>query len=99
MNAAADDLRAQAQIASSLPPEQPRTLWGTWLADRIAAGLGPFDHTAMLVHADELDHRADRIRELAGAASLGGLVLMLVTARPEARVGAARAESSPVAST
>ena len=99
MNAAADDLRGQARIASSLPPEQSRTPWGTWLAARIAADVTPSEFAATLERADQLDHRADRIRELAGAAALGGLVLMLVTARPETRAASERARSNPVAST
>ena len=57
------------------------------------------DLTGLRARADELDHRADRIREAAGVAALLGLVLMLLTTRPEAGSSDAREASSPLAST
>jgi hypothetical protein len=99
MNSTADDLRQQVRVASGVPLEHPPTPPATWLSDRIVADLAPEDFAARFARADGLDHRADRIRELAGAMSLVGLVLMLVTATPDARSDAARDVSSPVAST
>jgi hypothetical protein len=86
MNAAADDLRQQATIAASQTPEHPRTAWGVWLSSRMTPGANSSDPSDLIARAITLDARGDRIRELAAAASLGGLVLMLLTAPPEARV-------------
>ena len=99
MNSAADDLRQQVRAASGQPLEHQRTAPAIWLSAQMAADLAPSDFTAMFARAETLDHRADRIREMAGAASLVGLVLMLLTARPDARSEAVREANSPVAST
>ena len=100
MNEAADDARQLVRIASSQPLEHPRTAVGQWLSARMAADVSSSDADAMATRAGDLDHRADRTRELAAAAALGGLVLMLATARPEERAAPARQEAArPVAST
>ena len=99
MNAAADDVRVRIDLASNQSPDGPRTPWGMWLAGRVTTDLAPTDTQALRIRADDLDHRADRIRELAGAVSLAGLILILATARPEARVASSQSASSPVAST
>jgi len=99
MNAAAEELRQEVRIVSSLPRESPRTAWGVWFAERMSADLAPSDPNAELVRAADLDHRADRIRELAGAGALAGLLLMLATARPEARLTRSQSATSPAAST
>jgi hypothetical protein len=99
MNAAADDLRAQVSIASGAAPALPRTAWGTWLSASMAGDLPPGDSKAQFARADDLDHRADRIRELAAAGALAGLLLMLVTARVETRESQPRSATSAVAST
>jgi hypothetical protein len=99
MNSAADELRAEINIASSQPPDNPRTPWGVWLGARMAADLPSDDYSRAFARAEDLDHRADRIRDLGSAASVVGLVLMLATARPEAPVNGLRAETSPLAST
>ena len=99
MNSAADDLRQQVRSASGQPLEHPRRPPATWLSGAMSADLAASDSTAMFARAEALDHRADRIREMAGAASLLGLVILLLTARPEPAAGAPRADSSPVAST
>jgi hypothetical protein len=99
MNSAADDLRAQMNIASHQAPDSPRTPWGVWLASRLETDVASIDTQTLKVRADDLDHRADRIRELAGAASLAGLILMVATATPEARLAGSSSEINPVAST
>jgi len=99
MNAAADDARARMNIASNQASGTERTPWGIWLGDRTTADLAPTDIQALKARADDLDHRADRIRELAGAASLAGLILIVATARPEARLANSQSATSPLAST
>ena len=95
MNAAATDVRAQVSVASGTGPEDPRSVWSTWLAVQFTTDLPPDDYALLAARATELDHRADRIRELAAAAALGGLIVMLLTARPDT----ARADKNPLAST
>jgi hypothetical protein len=97
MDEAADDLRLQVRDASGLPLETPRTFHGSWLSAHIAADIQPTNYAAMFSRADELDHRADRIREIAGAASLAGLVLVVATASPDAT--RTRDRTRPLAST
>ena len=100
MNEAADDARQLVRIASSQPLEHPRTALGQWLSARMAAGISASDPDAMATRAGDLDHRADRTRELAVAAAVGGLVLMLATARPEERATPTLQDAArPVAST
>lgn len=99
MNAASDDLRQEVRLASSLPVEHPRSVWAGWISAGMTRDLAPADYTARFLRAEDLDHRADRIRELAGAGSLAGVLLMLVTATPEARLDRKRAEASPLANT
>ena len=99
MNTAADDLRQQVLVATGQGAEHARTAWGSAFSASMASDIKAGDSATMLERSQELDHRADRIRELAGAGALMGLLVMLVTARPEARLGSARAEASPAAST
>jgi Arc/MetJ family transcription regulator len=99
MNAAADDLRQEVSMVSGAPLDHERTAVGTLLSDRLSADIARSDLAGLRARADELDHRADRIREAAGVAALLGLVVMLVTARPETRSGEARDASSPLANT
>ena len=99
MNSAADDLRQQVKVASGLPLEHPRTPPSMWLSGPTIADLEPTDFQGMFTRAETLDHRADRIREIAGAGSLVGLVIILLSARSDARADAPREASSPVAST
>jgi hypothetical protein len=99
MNSAADDLRQQVRLASGQPLDHPRTPPGTWLSGPMVADLGPSDFLGVFARAEALDHRADRIRETAGAGSLVGLVVILLSARSDARADAPREASSPVAST
>ena len=99
MNTAADDLRQEVNSASGAPLDHPRGPPGTWLSAPLSADVARSDLTGLRARADELDHRADRIREAAGVAALLGLVLMLLTARPEAGSSDAREATSPLAST
>jgi hypothetical protein len=99
MNDAADDLRLQVRLATNESLDHPRTGHGAWFAVRTIADLQSDDYSALWARADELDHRADRIRELAGVGSLAGLVLLLVTVGPSKEGSLAREDSTPVAST
>lgn len=99
MNIAADDLRQEVRIASALPPEFDRTAWGMWLNQRFTSDVAQGDYQARFDRTSELDHRADRIRELAGAASLAGVVLMALTARPEARLRSSQSATSALPNT
>ena len=99
MNSAADDLRQQVRAASGQPLEHARRPPAIWLSELAVADLASSDANSMFARAEELDHRADRIREMAAATSLVGLVLMLLTAAPDAASEGARETSSPVAST
>ncbi len=97
MNAAADELRQQVRVATSLDREIAATPWGVWLAARMSSDLPPDAFDARFARAEDLDHRADRIRELAGAASVAGLVLILATASPTARRLRSQSRTSPLA--
>lgn len=99
MNTAADDLRQQANQQAGASLDHPRRAPGVWLSAAFAGDLGRANLAALEKRADDLDHRADRIREAAALAALVGLVVMLVTVRPEARSGEGRDASSPVANT
>ena len=66
LNAAADDLHAQASLARGVAPDVPRTVIGSWLASRIAPDVLASNPIALDQRSQEVDHRADRIRELAG---------------------------------
>jgi hypothetical protein len=102
MNAAADDLYLQVTVASSAPLDHPRTAYGMWLSAQFASDMQPGDYAALRLRADQLDHRADRIREMAGVGALGGLLLLVVTMAPSRQVDRARNnddDSSPLAST
>jgi hypothetical protein len=99
MNLAADDLRAQASLARGQEPDTNHTAVSIWLSARIAPDVADQDLAFVDQRSGELDHRADRIRELAAAASVAGLVLALATARPEARIRSAQSASSGLANT
>ena len=99
MNTAADDLRQEVNVASGAALDHPRSAPGIWLSAPLSADVPRSDLTGLRARADELDHRADRIREAAGVAALLGLVVMLLTARPEAGSSEAPEASSPLANT
>jgi len=99
MNSAADDLRAQASLDVGQTPDVPRTFLSARLSQVLAADAADASDSVKRARADELDHRADRIRELAGPASLAGLILMLATANPERRKTRSQSATSAVANT
>src|SRR5207244_2665162 len=57
MNAAADDLRGQVKAASGQPLDQPRTMYGAWLANQLSPAVVPADLSPSVIYADTLDHR------------------------------------------
>jgi hypothetical protein len=99
IDAGAEDLHAQTEVLRGARPEGSRIAIGAWLSARMAADIDPANIEALGSRADELDHRADRIRELAAAASVAGLVLALGTARPENRMARSQSASSGLAKT
>ena len=99
MNAAAGDLHGQSLQARGLPPETPRTALSMWLAARIAPDVASNDAVSLEQRSQDVDHRADRMRELAGAASVAGLVLCLATAKPERRLASAASTATPLTNT
>jgi len=96
---AADDLHAQVMLARGAAPETPRNFIGGWLSARVAPDVRAADAAALDQRAQELDHRADRTRELAAAVSVAGLVLALGTAKPESRHANVQSASTALAST
>ena len=99
INAAANDLHAQATLARGASPETLRTAAGAWLSGMLAADVQAADAPIQDARASDLDHRADRIRELAAAASVAGLVVGLATAKPENRMPAAQSANNGLANT
>ncbi len=99
MNTAADDLRLQVDFASGAPLDHPRSPPGPWLSAPLSAEVPRSDLTGLRARADQLDHRAERVREAAGVAALLGLVLMLLTGPPETGTREAPEASSPLANT
>jgi hypothetical protein len=100
MNSAADDLHAQAVLARGGQPDTSRNAISAWVSSRIAADLVAPDAVQLDQRAQDVDHRADRIRELAAAVSVAGLVLALGTAKPEkARLASVESASSALANT
>jgi hypothetical protein len=94
---ASADLSSQIRTARGQPAD-PRTQPGIWIAERLAADLAVNDLVARDERETELDQRGDRLREMAGVASLVGLLLALVTARASTSASADDA-SKPLAST
>ena len=99
MNEGADDIRQEVRVMSGLGREHPRRPLGPILAWSMTTDLSATDYDARHLRADLLDHRADRMRELAAAAALGGVVLMLATARPQTRQSSERVAINPLART
>jgi hypothetical protein len=100
LNIAAEDLHARAWIVRGLQPDSPRTPISETLSAAMAVDLtSESDAQVLDVRSQDLDHRADRIRELAVAASVAGLVLALATARPEDRTRTTQSASTALANT
>jgi TRAP-type C4-dicarboxylate transport system substrate-binding protein len=99
MNVAAEELRQEVKVASNEARDTPETAPVVWLAARVSDDLPAGDYAVRLTRADQLDHRADRIRELAGAASVAGLVLTLATSKAETRAAQSRSATSGAAKT
>src|ERR1041385_3352508 len=98
LNLAASDVRAQSRQLQALDTEFTRTPLSEWLSATLAPDVPRADYVALDRRAGDLDHRADRIRELAAAASVAGLLLALGTARPEVRKRTDQSASSALAS-
>jgi hypothetical protein len=99
MNVAAEDLHAQASIARGLVPDSPRTPISRTLSASIVPVIPSTDAQTLDSVSQDLDHRADRIRELAAAASVVGLLLALATARSEDRTRTSQSASTALANT
>jgi hypothetical protein len=99
LDAASDDLHAQAEIIRGVQPTGSRMIIGSWLSAAVAPDVDSSDVAGLSARSDDLHHRADRMRELAAAASVAGLVLALGTAKPEKRMALAQSASSELANT
>jgi hypothetical protein len=97
INVAAADLRTQSHALQGLDLDFTRTPLSMWLSARMAPDVAAGDAVGLDRRSGDLDHRADRIRELAAAASVAGLVLALGTARPDVRRRTAHSASSALA--
>ncbi len=84
LNAAADDLRLQAQQGLGQAVDAPRTFPGAQLSTQLTADVPINEYEARLRRADALDHRAERISELMAVGCLAGLLTMLLTLAPRA---------------
>ena len=97
MNAASEAAHQQIAILASPSGDQTREAWGPPLLALMMPNVSPTDVADLSTRAEWFDRHADRIRELAAAASLAGLVVMLATGRPERQL--ARSETTPAANT
>jgi hypothetical protein len=97
---AVDDMHAIGAIMRAENPPPSRSPLGEWLSATLASDvLPPANATALNARMLELDHRADRLLELAGVVALVGLLLALLTGRPAREVAQACDASRPLAST
>lgn len=97
LDLASDDAFARADMADGLPP-RPRTPVGMWLSPRLTSDVGP-GSSALRERGDALFHLANRLREIAGAAALFGLLLAPLTAGAEVGAARPRETSAPAAKT
>jgi hypothetical protein len=77
LNWAADDVRLQIGIITG----RDRTPAGVWLSSALMADLPVDDAADRHARADYFDQLSDRLREMAGASALAGLLIAPVTAK------------------
>lgn len=82
LNTAATDIRQTVQVARGNIAESPPSPVGAWLAAQFSSDLVSTATDALAARADSLDHRAERIREVAAMGAFTGLLLGLLTGRP-----------------
>ena len=93
LNWAADDVRLQFGIVTG----RDRTPVGVWLSSTLMSDLPPNAVQARHDRADAFDNFSNRLREIAGASALAGLLIAPLTASAEVR---RRSETaSPAANT
>jgi hypothetical protein len=81
LRTAADGLHAELRTANGdVVVARPHA---AWLAARLAADVPEHDAWLRELRGRELDHRAERLTETAAAVTLIGVLLALVTARPQ----------------
>ena len=83
LNWAADDVRLEIGLLNDEPVGRDRTPVGMWLSAHLMADLPADDLEARHERADTFDHVSDRLREMAGASALAGLVIAPLTANPD----------------
>jgi len=95
---AADDLSTAVGIADGSNPG-PRTQPGIWLSAPLSTDLSISDRVAVRARVGQLSARSDRLREVAGAGALAGLLVAVLTGQAGAGTGRDRDPSSPAANT
>jgi hypothetical protein len=96
---AADDLyNTNQEVLGALPPGS-RLPIGIWLSSQIGGEFARGDLDGRNARADELSYRGDRVRELAGAGALAGLLVAVLTMRPTPETMRVRGASRPAANT
>lgn len=98
-NWGADDLRQQARIITTGASDHPRTPWGMWFAQQFGQDVPPGDPRGLADRGEQLGHRAERLREMAGAGSLLGLLVMLLSVGKRTPAPAREVTSPPATTT
>lgn len=97
---AADDLFKAYDALRQPTAAQVRTAQGRWLSAQLANGIDFGDATAVEARATVLAYQSDRVRELAAAPAVVGLLVALLTDAPASPNSRPRsATSQPVANT
>ena len=96
LNWAADDVRLEFGIVTG----RERTPVGMWLSSTLMADLHTDDEVGRHTRADYFDQLSDRLREMAGASALAGLLIAPLTGRgDQARALRRSDDASPAANT
>jgi hypothetical protein len=95
---AADDLATEVGQFDGTNTS-PRTQPGIWLSAPLSADLSMSDGAGVRSRVDQLSARSDRLREVAGAGALVGLLVAVLTGQTGAGVARDRDPSIPAANT
>jgi hypothetical protein len=97
LNWAADDVRLQLGTLNNHPVGRDRTPAGMWLSARLMSDLPATDLQARHARADYFDQLSDRLREMAGASALAGLLIAPLTASGDRATTRRRSDESAAA--
>jgi hypothetical protein len=78
----AGELYALTDLARGRTPDQTRTVVSMWLGAQMSADIAPTDYPSLRTRADQLDQRAEWLREELAVVCLLGLVIGLLTGAP-----------------